>query len=110
MRFFYWLYYIFVFFPAELIKASFEMIHIILFPRNNIRPAIVAIPLDLKTEWGVITLANTISLTPGTLTLDVSPDRKTLYVHCIAVEDPDAFRRSIKEDYEAKVRRLEGSL
>ncbi len=109
MKIFYWFHFLFVFFPIELFKSSIQVALIVLFPKDSIKPGIVAIPLKLKTDWGISILANTITLTPGTLTLDVSPDKKTLYVHCIALYDPKEFIRSIQQDFEKKILRLEGS-
>jgi multicomponent Na+:H+ antiporter subunit E len=48
-------------------------------------------------------LTNLITLTPGTLSLDVAADHRTLYVHVMDVEDPDTVRREIKEGFERKV-------
>ena len=108
MRILYWFHYLFIFFPIELIKASFQVALIVLFPKNAIRPGIVAVPLELKTDWGIALLANTITLTPGTLSLDVSKDKKTLYIHCIALGNTKDFVRAVKNDFEKKVLRLEG--
>ena len=67
------------------------------------RPGIVAVPLDARTDFEIMTLANLISLTPGTLSLDVSEDRRTLYVHAMFIDDPDALRREIKQGMERRV-------
>ena len=67
-------------------------------------------PLDLKSDAGITVLANLITLTPGTLSLDVSPDRKTLFVHALHVEDPDAFRREVKEGFERRVKEAGGRI
>lgn len=109
MKIFYWFHYLFVFFPIEVFKSSLQVALIVLFPRDSIKPGIVAIPLKLKTDWGISLLANTITLTPGTLTIDVSADKRFLYVHCIALYDSKEFIRSVQHDFEKKVLRLEGS-
>jgi multicomponent Na+:H+ antiporter subunit E len=67
------------------------------------RPAIVAIPLDLRSPLAITLLAQMITLTPGTLSLDVSSDRRVLYVHSMYVDDIDAFRRSIKDGFERRL-------
>ena len=73
-------------------------------PGQRSRPAIVAVPLDIEDPLQITVLANLISLTPGTLSLDVSPDGKTLYVHDMFVDDPDETRREIKTGFERLVR------
>src|SRR4051794_3257684 len=100
MRIFFWFHYIFIFLPWEIFKSSVQVTIAVLFPARNIKPGILAIPLELRTDWGIALLANSITLTPGTLSLDVSGDKKTLFVHCLAVENPDGFRRAIKNVFE----------
>ncbi len=68
--------------------------------------AIVAIPLDAKTDREITLLANLITLTPGTLSLDVSEDRRFLYVHAMFVEDVESFRDSIKNGFERRLLEL----
>ncbi len=63
----------------------------------------MAVPLDARTDGQIAVLSNLISLTPGTLSLDVSPDRRTLYVHAMSVSSPDVLRREIKEGFERRV-------
>ena len=64
-------------------------------------------PLLINAAWiaGAV-LANLITMTPGTLSLDVSPDRKTLYVHAMYINDPEALRCDIKENLERRARAL----
>jgi multicomponent Na+:H+ antiporter subunit E len=67
------------------------------------RPGVIAIPLDAQTDIEITVLANLISLTPGTLSLDVSADRQTLYIHTMYLDDPEAARRGIKRGFERRV-------
>jgi multicomponent Na+:H+ antiporter subunit E len=60
----------------------------------------VAVPLDAKTDLEIAVLANLITLTPGSLSVDVSDDRRTLYVHAMFVSDPDQVRTEIKRRFE----------
>ncbi len=76
----------------------------VLTPVHKSRPAIVAIPLDIEDPLQITMLANLISLTPGSLSLDVSPDNKVLYVHVMFVDNPDEIRRKIKNGLERRVR------
>jgi multicomponent Na+:H+ antiporter subunit E len=69
------------------------------------RPGVVAIPLDVQTDAEITLLANLITLTPGTLSLDVSTDRRVLYIHVMYIDNDDveAVRRKIKEGFERRV-------
>lgn len=92
-----------LFYVWELIKANFRVALSVMLPRERLRPAIIAIPLEVATLDQVTVLANLITLTPGTLSLDVSDDRRVLYVHTMDLTSPDEFRREIKERYERRV-------
>jgi len=95
-----------IFFLRELIWASLRITWDILTPRHRMRPAILAIPLDVKTDLEITTLANLITLTPGTLSLDVSSDRKVLYIHAVYVHDVAAFKKYIKDSLERRVQEV----
>ncbi len=88
----------------ELLVSSLQVAWDVLTPAHHARPAIIAVPLDLTDPTHITILANLISLTPGTLSLDVSPDRGTLYVHCMFADDPDGIRRQIKSGFERLVK------
>ncbi|MEM8752430.1 MAG: Na+/H+ antiporter subunit E [Pseudomonadota bacterium] len=89
-----------VMFVYELFVSSFEVIVDVLTPTHRSSPAIIEMPLDVKSEAGILLVTNLISLTPGTLSLDVSDDRKTLKVHAMFADDPDALRHSLKSGME----------
>lgn len=91
---------------AELIMANFRVAWDVLTPNNNLRAGVVAVPLDVRGDLGVTLVANLITLTPGSVTLDVSDDGTTLYVHTMHLDDPDEFRREIKNGFERRVRDL----
>jgi multicomponent Na+:H+ antiporter subunit E len=107
VRVFLWLHYLLIFLPIEIIKSNIQVALAVLFPKNNIKPGIVAVPINLKTDWGITLLANSITLTPGTITLDVSPNKKLIYVHCLALENPKDFAESIKDTFERRIMKLE---
>ena len=94
------------FFLGELVLSSVRVAWDVLSPNPGFRPGIVGVPLDARTDSEITLLATLITLTPGTLSLDVSEDRKTLYVHAMRVEDPEAFRREIKDGFERRVLEL----
>ena len=87
----------------EILVANLKVVAAVLGPRRFLRPALVAVPLDATTDSQIALLSNLISLTPGTLSLDVSPDRRTLYVHAMSTSSPDALRREIKEGFERRI-------
>ena len=94
------------FFLWELIKANLRVAHDVLTPRHHMRPGVIAVPLELQTDMQLLVLTTLITLTPGTLSLDVSSDRRTLYIHAMYVGDVEQFRESIKQGYERRVREV----
>jgi multicomponent Na+:H+ antiporter subunit E len=95
-----------LYFLKELVIANIRVAIEVLTPNLKVKPAIVAIPLSVKSSQKITLLANLITLTPGTLSLDVSDDKKTLYVHTMYMGDADDFRRSIKEGFEKRVQEV----
>jgi multicomponent Na+:H+ antiporter subunit E len=90
----------------ELLLSNVRVARVILFPRRHLRPVLVAVPLDVRSDAAITLLANVLTLTPGTLSVDVSTDRRTLYVHALSAPDPDALVRDVKERFEPRVRRV----
>ncbi len=91
------------FFLYELTKANLEVAYEVLTPNLYITPGIIKYPLDAKTDIEITFLANLISLTPGTLSLDVSDDKKVLYVHSMYIKDRDQFIAGIKNGFEKRI-------
>jgi multicomponent Na+:H+ antiporter subunit E len=92
-----------VLFTRELIVSALKVAWLVLQPRINIRPAIIAYPLTVTTDAQITLLANMITLTPGTLSVDVSEDRKTLYIHAIDMASKEALIGDIAAGFETKV-------
>ncbi|MEM5788760.1 MAG: Na+/H+ antiporter subunit E [Syntrophobacteraceae bacterium] len=92
-----------MFFISELVKANLRVAHDVITARHHGRPGVVAIPLSVQSDAQITLLANLITLTPGTLSLDVSADRKFLFVHAMYIYGADEFRRNIKEGFERRV-------
>lgn len=84
-------------FLLDLFKANLRVAHDVLTPRHLMRPAVIAIPLDVRTDGAITLLANLISVTPGTLSLDVSSDRRVLYIHAMYMDDEAQLRAEIKD-------------
>ena len=98
-RVWYWVKLI-VMFHYELVVSSVQVLWDIITPEHRARPAIIEVPLDVKSDAGILLVTNLISLTPGTLSLDVSEDRKTLTVHAMFADDPDAVCHQLKDGME----------
>ncbi|AVR44520.1 Na+/H+ antiporter subunit E [Christiangramia fulva] len=92
-----------VFFLYELVKANLEVAYEVITPKLNMTPGIIMVPLDVQSNMGITLLANMISLTPGTLSIDVSNDRKVLFVHAMYIKDRDQFIYSIKNGFERRI-------
>ena len=91
------------YFLYELVLSSLSVAWDSISPRHRSRPGIVAIPLDVRSDVEILVLANLVSLTPGTLSLEVSEDRRTLYVHAMFVEDAESVRARIKGGIERRL-------
>lgn len=94
------------FFLWELVVASLRVGYDIVTPDHHMRPGIVGVPLDARTDLEITLLANLITLTPGTLSLDVSDDRQTLYIHVAYLTDRDELEREIKQRFERRLLEL----
>ena len=91
------------YFLYELVVSSLRVAWHVVVPGQRSTPGIVAVPLDARTDAEITVLGNLISLTPGSLTIDVSEDRRILLVHSMFIDDPDDERRSIKSGMEKRV-------
>nr|WP_290700242.1 Na+/H+ antiporter subunit E [Halomonas sp. UBA3074] len=85
------------FFVKELIQANLRVAFDIVTPPWHMKPGVIALPLSARTEMEITMVANLISLTPGTLSLDVSDDRKVLYIHAMFLDNEEELRRNLKE-------------
>ncbi|GEO05840.1 cation:proton antiporter [Adhaeribacter aerolatus] len=86
----------FFFFLWEMLKANWQVAYEVMTSHLHMKPGIVKIELDAKTDLEITLLSNLIALTPGTLVVDVSDDRKVMYVHGMYLEDKAKFIQSIK--------------
>ncbi|SCZ55145.1 Na+/H+ antiporter subunit E [Epibacterium ulvae] len=98
--------YVFVVF-YDIVVANIQVALIVLFKSNADRkPGWVTIPLDLRTPEAITVLAGTITMTPGTVSADVSAEGHALLVHCLDAEDTNAVRDEIKTRYEARLKEI----
>lgn len=94
---------LFFIFQRELLLSNIQVLMLVLRPGLTIKPAIFALETDLKEDWEITLLSSLITLTPGTLVIDVSHDQKTLYIHALDVSDIDEAIHSIKTTFEKAI-------
>lgn len=90
----------------DILVANVWVAWLILNSPDRLRPAFVDLPVDLDSDFAITVLASTISLTPGTVSADVSEDRKHLLIHALDVEDPEALIETIKRRYERPLKEM----
>ena len=93
------------FFAWELVLANFRVAADVL-RGDRIEPAVVAIPLDVTSDGEILLLSMLINITPGRVTIDLSDDRRTLYVHVMHMKTAEETRREIKDGFERRVKLL----
>lgn len=105
-RLLYALRYVFIF-ARELTLANYEVTKLVLSPQLRIHPGFIAVPMDADTDFEVTSLANSITLTPGTITVHLPEERHVIVVHALDVtDDPERVRMAIKQELEANILRF----
>lgn len=92
-----------IYFLYEMIKANVQVAYDVMTPKYFMRPGVVKYPLNANTEWEINLLSTMISLTPGTLILDISEDKKTMYIHVMYLDDPKKFVHDMKTGLERRL-------
>ncbi len=87
----------------ELVKANLRLALDVATPEYHMKPGIIAVPLDATQDGQILLLSMLINTTPGSVALDVSPDRRILYVHVMYMDTPDSARDEIKNGFERRV-------
>ena len=91
----------------DIVVANVVVARTVLFkPNAAMRPTWVSVPLDIRTPEAIAMLAGTITLTPGTVSADLSSEGHSLLVHCLDADDPDAVRDEIKTRYERRLKEI----
>lgn len=108
IRIFYFLFWYCPIFIWELVKANFDVAYRVIHPSMPIKPGIVRLKTELKSDTGLTFLANSITLTPGTLTVDINKDDGILYIHWINVvdSDPETTFREIGSRFEPMLKKI----
>lgn len=92
----------------DILVSNITVAKQVLGPKEQLKPGFVAIPLDIREPLPITLLASTISLTPGTVSTEVSDDYSTLYVHALNVPDEQALIKQIKQRYETPLKEIFG--
>lgn len=90
----------------DILVANFEVAVRVIGPMGKLQPAFVAVPLDIEGAVPITILASTISLTPGTVSAEVSEDRRWLYIHVLHLTDEAQLIAQIKSRYEAPLKEI----
>ncbi len=93
-------------FLLDVLVANVAVARLVLAGPNALNPLFVSVPLDLTNDLALSLLANTICLTPGTVSAQLSPDQRVLLVHALDCTDPDALVRTIKARFETPLREI----
>jgi multicomponent Na+:H+ antiporter subunit E len=95
-----------LFYAKALVVSAWQVAKQVLSPTITARPGVIGVPLTATRDVEIATLANLVTLTPGTMSIDVSNDRSTLYVHVMLLDDPEAVEADIRENFEARLLRV----
>lgn len=90
-------------FLRELVLSNISIVKIVLKPKLDMRPGIFALQTDLTKDWQITLLSSLITLTPGTLVMDVSEDNRTLFVHAMDIGKVEEEIQSIKRTFEKAI-------
>ena len=86
-----------LYFLKELVKSNLRVAYDIATPVWHMKPGVIAFPLRAETDMEILFVSSVISLTPGTLSLDVSDDRKVLFIHAMFLHDEEQLRNDLRE-------------
>ena len=96
-----------LFYLMEILLSNFRVAYDVITPSHYMSPGFIAIPLEDLTDLQLMILTNMITMTPGTLSLDVSSDRKTLYIHAMYIdEDIKKFKNELVRNYIMKIKEV----
>ena len=95
------------FYLREVLVSNLVIARDVITPKDEANPGILALELpEAMSEWQILLVSNLITMTPGTLALDLSPDRRTLFLHILYLHDIEQTRRHLLDNYVNRVRQL----
>lgn len=92
----------------DILTANVEVALLIIGPIKKLNPGFVAVPIDIGSDLGITILASTVSLTPGTVSVEVSKDKTWLYVHALRLDSEEKLIKSIQQRYETPLKEIFG--
>lgn len=92
----------------DIVVANLEVALLIIGPVKRLKPGFIAVPIEMTSELGITILASTVSLTPGTVSAEVSKDRAWLYIHALHLDNEAELIKSIKQRYEKPIKEIFG--
>jgi multicomponent Na+:H+ antiporter subunit E len=95
-----------VFLLYQIVKSNIQTLIHSLYSKNRLSPAILKVPLKVETDGEITFFSHLLNITPGTLVIDVSDDKKVLYVHVVHCEDKEEYIKELKEVFEKRVLEL----
>ncbi|MGJ3262217.1 MAG: Na+/H+ antiporter subunit E [Salinarimonas sp.] len=91
----------------DIVVSNLQVAYLVLFRRgDSLRSRFVVVPLELRTPEAVSVLAGTITMTPGTVSADLSACGRSLLVHCLETDDPEGTVAQIKQRYERRLKEI----
>lgn len=97
---------LFLFFVKELIVANFVVIAQVLRPKLNVKPGIITYETELETPMQITILTSMITLIPGSVSMEVSADNKSIYIHVFHIDNKEEIIRHIREDLEGRIKEV----
>lgn len=92
----------------EIVVANFRLTRDVLSVHHRMKPGVIQVPLSVTTDGEILLLAAMINITPGSVALDISEDRSTMYVHVMHITTPEMARQEIKNGFERRILELRG--
>lgn len=92
----------------QIVLANLRLTRDVVSIRHSMRPGVIQVPLSITTDGEILLLAAMINITPGSVALDVSEDRRIMYVHVMHITTPDEARQEIKNGFERRILELRG--
>lgn len=96
----------FIFYIKEIIISNIRVAYDVLTPTHLMRPEIVTVSTTDMSDRQLLALANLITMTPGTLSVDISENREKLFIHAMYVKDPEAFSAELERSFVRRIRRV----
>ncbi|HYI96823.1 MAG TPA: Na+/H+ antiporter subunit E [Bryobacteraceae bacterium] len=87
----------------QIVVANLRVARDVISLQPRMRPGVIRLPLEVSTDEEIMLLAAMINITPGSVALDVSDDRRAMFVHVLDMNTPDEARREIKEGFERRI-------